>query len=630
MNFNMRLPRTMTAAAFKSLIALVAMGILLVACGKDDTGGPFIPQYMQEDGEGQYTATSDVYIPEYDGQKASDADKDMVGTDEDIYWEVNTFSCEVTVSYAGESATVETTNQDILCNADGAYVTIDMLTNSVKGVKITVSGSSADGQLKIYGDKKFMLSLDGVSLTCLRGPAINDQCKKRAFVHLNEGKSNYLVDASSYSAEPYYHPTSSADIEDRKGCLFGEGNLIFSGSGVLCVTGNNKHGIATDGYLYMRPGVTIVVDNAAKDALHAKGDSDEGYGICVTGGYVYAATAATAGKCMKTEQDVLITGGELRLYTSGGSEYDADERDTSSPVGIKTGGDIVVRGGSVVAYSTGMGGKGLNADGNIVIDGGDIDAQTSGRKYTYNSRFTSSPKGIKADGNIEINGGVINISAIGANDGSEGMESKAGITVNGGELTVQACDDAMNAKSSITINGGRVYCYSTDNDGIDSNGSILLTGGLVIASGTTSPEEGIDCDRSNNFVIRGGTIIGTGGSAISPSSSSVQRVVVYSGFQATAGNTISILEQQSGTTIMVYELPRSMNSMSLLFSSPSLMGSTYTIVSGGTVASYSDYWKGWYSEAAITGGSTIGTFTSNSTITTAGRDNNSFPSTTHP
>ncbi len=603
------------AALVRTLAVRVAFGTLAVSCNEDDANG----EERYTDSDGQYSAGI-VDISEYSGQMASDADMDVVGTDEDIYWEANAFSDEVVVAYAGETATVEATNDDILCNVDGAYVTIDMLTYSVKNVRITVSGSSADGQLKIYGDKKFMLALNGVDLACTRGPAINDQCKKRAFVHLVEGTSNYLADASSYSAEPYYHATSSADSEDRKGCLFSEGNLIFSGSGVLCVTGNNKHGVVTDGYLYTRPGVTIVVNNAVKDAVHAKGDSDEGYGICITGGLLYATTTATAGKCLKTGQNALITGGELYLYTSGGSEYDEDERDTSSPSGIKTDGDIVIEGGFIVALSTGAGGKGLSADGNITITDGNVEVQTTGGKYTYSTRLTASPKGIKADGDIEMDGGTVNISATGSNDGAEGMESKANITINGGELSIYARDDALNAKSSVTVNGGRVYCYSTGNDGIDSNGSLTLAGGLVIASGTNSPEEGIDCDRSSNFIIRGGIIIGTGGSAISPSSSSSQKVVIYNGLQAVAGNKFCILSN-SGTPILVYDLPRTMNSMSLLFSSPSLANGTYTILSGCTLTAYTDYWNGWYSDAAITGGTTLGTFTPNSTITTVGRDN---------
>ena len=70
-------------------------------------------------------------------------------------------------------------------------------------------------------------------------------------------------------------------------------------------------------------------------------------------------------------------------------------------------------------------------------------------------------------------------------------------------------DDCMNASNSIVINGGSIYCYSSGNDGIDSNGTLTITGGVVIASGTTSPEDGFDCDQ-NTFKITGGIVLGIG------------------------------------------------------------------------------------------------------------------------
>ncbi len=634
-----------------SLIAFIAIGALLVSCGSDgfeeespqelpsDSGALDGPDGGPIDGEDEMFTDeledeeslgdeeegesddddliSNADIVDYSGLRASDAGLDVVGTDEDLFWELNTFSNEVYVIYDDDSAIVKTSNEDILYNIDGAYVTIDMLTYSVSKVKITVSGKSSDGQLKIYGEKKFMLSLNGLDLTCSKGPAINDQCKKRAYVHLAEGTSNYLKDGSSYSTEPFYHSTSSAGSEDRKGCFFSEGNLIFSGYGVLSVTGKNKHGIATDGYLYMRPGVTIDVTNAVKNDIHVKGDSDDGYGIYIAGGLIYAYTSGTAGKCLKTDLDAEIAGGEFYLYTTGGSEYDSDEKDTSSPAGIKTNGDIIISGGSILAQSTGAGGKGLNSDGKITIYDGEIEAQTSGSRYQYSSRYTSSPKGIKADGDIEIYGGTITITASGRNEGAEGMESKANLTVNDGEIIIEAYDDAMNASSSITINGGKVYCYSTSNDGIDSNGSLTFAGGLIIGSGTDAPEEGLDCDSSNKYFINGGIVIGTGGSAVSPSSSSAQRTVVYNGFSGVSGNILCILNS-SGTPVLLYKLPRTLNGMSLIFSSPDLVSGSYTITSGATISSNSDYWQGWYSDGSISGGSTLTSFTSSSTVTTVG------------
>ena len=573
------------------------------------------------------TPDFDPTITGWDGQKADDAALDVVGTDEDIYWEANTFGgnggVTVDVVYSGSSATVNTSDNSVICYTDGAYVTIDILTNSVKNVEIVVSGKSDDGQLKIYGEKKFKLTLSGVELTSGKGPAINDQCKKRAFVHLTAGTTNRLTDAASYSEEPRYLNGGSSASEDRKGCFFSEGNLIFSGTGVLEVEGNYKHGIVTDGYFYTRPGVTLAVTGAAKNAIHVKGDEDDGIGVYMAGGLVYANVSSTAGKGIKTDLDAGIAGGKLLLNTSGNATYDSDEKDTSSSAGIKTDGSVIISGGTHILKSTGTGGKGINADGEIRISGG---GTTTGGKFYYSSDLTSSPKGVKGDGDITISGGKLNISVTGVSDGSEGLESKSTLAISDGEVYVYAYDDAINAASAINISGGKVYAYASNNDGIDSNGSLVISGGLVIGVGTSAPESGIDCDNSNSFRIDGGTVIGMGGTLqSSPSSSSKQRSVVYNGVSATKNAKICVLDNE-GTPVLTFAFPRTMSGASFFFSTPDIAsGASYTVSSGGTLGDYTDSWNGWYGGGTWSGGSQVGTFTSNSVVTTIGSNGGGMP-----
>lgn len=92
-------------------------------------------------------------------------------------------------------------------------------------------------------------------------------------------------------------------------------------------------------------------------------------------------------------------------------------------------------------------------------------------------------------------------------EGSEGIESKSVLTVNEGTVAALCYDDCMNASNSIVLNGGNIYCYSSGNDGIDSNGTLTITGGVIVSSGTTSPEDGFDCDQ-NTFKITGGDCSG--------------------------------------------------------------------------------------------------------------------------
>lgn len=609
-------------------LSLTATMVGLSCC---TTGSGFeeweMPGDLPDDGSGSDDGDApgfDPTITSWDGQMADDAALDVVGTNEDIYWEANSFGDDnggvtVDVVYSGSSATATSSDDAVICYTDGAYVTVDMLTNSVKNVEIEVSGKSGDGQLKIYGEKKFKLTLSGVELTCSKGPAINDQCRKRAFVHLTEGTTNRLTDAVSYSEEPRYLNGGSSVGEDRKGCFFSEGNLIFSGTGVLVVEGNYKHGIVTDGYFYMRPGVTIAVTGAAKNAVHVKGDENDGIGVYVAGGLLYANVSSTVGKGIKTDLDAEIAGGKLLLNTSGNATYDSGEKDISSSAGIKTDGDVIISGGTHTLKSTGTGGKGINADGEVRISGGETTVTTTGGKFYYSSGLTSSPKGVKADGDITISSGKLNISVTGVSDGSEGLESKATLTVSGGEVYSYAYDDAINAASAINISGGKVYAYANNNDGIDSNGSLAISGGLVIGVGASAPESGIDCDNSNSFRIDGGMVIGMGGSLQSdPSSSSTQRSVVYNGVSATKGTKICVLNV-SGTPVLTFGFPRTMSDAVFFFSTPDIAsGASYTVSSGGTFGDYTDSWNGWYGGGTWSGGSQVGTFTSSSVVTTVG------------
>lgn len=614
----------------RAALAVLVLGMLLSSCtvdhGFDERDIPpgEMPGGGGDGGDDGDAPGFDPTITDWGGKMADDAALDVVGTNGDIYWEANGFGTDkggvtVTVTYSGSSAAVSTSDKSVECYADGAYVTIDMQKNSVKDVEIVVSGKSDDGQLKIYGEKKFKLTLSGVELTSSKGPAINDQCKKRAFVHLTESTTNRLTDVATYSEEPRYLNGGSSEGEDRKGCLFSEGNLIFSGTGVLVVEGRHKHGIATDGCFYMRPGVTIAVTSAAKNAIHVKGDENDGMGVYMAGGLIYANVSSETGKGIKTDLDAKIAGGKLLLNTSGNAIYDSDEKDTSSAAGIKTDGNVVISGGVHTLKSTGTGGKGINADGEILISGGETTVTTTGGKFTYSQSLTSSPKGVKADSNISIDGGKLNISVTGKSDGSEGLESKKTLTVNGGEIYVYAYDDAINASSAVNISGGKVYAYASNNDGIDSNGSMVISGGLVIGVGTSEPESGIDCDNSSNFKINGGTVIGMGGTLqSSPSASSTQRSVVYNGMTATKDAKICVMNSE-GKPILTFEFPRSMSGAAFFFSTPDIAsGASYTVSSGGTLNSHTDSWNGWYGGGTWSGGSQVGTFTSSSVVTTVG------------
>ena len=176
----------------------------------------------------------------------------------------------------------------------------------------------------------------------------------------------------------------------------------------------------------------------------------------------------------------------------------------------------------------------------------------------------------------------------------------------------------MKADGEIFINGGKIFAFADNNDGIDSNGKMWINGGLVIASGSSAPEEGLDCDRSQDFIVTGGTLIGTGGASVSTSSNITQRSVIYNGISAATG--MFVITNSNRTLVLQYEVPRSMDSLSLFFSSADIKsGETYKVYTDGSIEGASDSWNGWYVGGTYTGGSQLGSFTSSSVTTTVGQ-----------
>ncbi len=540
----------------------------------------------------------------------------------DDFIENSSFASSIQIAYANGSATVAGSVSGVTVTTNGAHVTVNA---SVAGVEYVLSGSTSNGSFKVYSDKKFKLTLAGVSLTNDSGAAINIQSGKRVFVEVKTETENYLADASSYS---------TVTGEDEKGCFFSEGQLIFSGTGALTVTGNYKHGICSDDYVRLRSGSNITVASAVKDGIHtndkiiigggilkvkASGDGldcEKGF-IDIRGGLIKADISGDASKAVKAETDITLSGGQLILLTSGSAVY--EDNDLSSAAGIKCDGNLVMNGTTLSVKSTGAAGKGINCDGTLSIDNSTVKIITTGKQYVYN-RLDSSAKGVKADGNLTINSGTIWVKTPGG-EGSEGIESKSTLTVNGGDVSVYSYDDCMNASKSIVINGGNIYCYSSGNDGVDSNGTLTITGGTIVSIGTTSPEEGFDCDQ-NTFKITGGTILGIGGGTSTPTSSvCTQRTVIYGG----SGSKGTLFSIQGSDQVMSYTIPRAYSQMTLLFSSSKLVsGTTYTIYTGGSVTGGTEFY-GLTVGGIYTAGSQVATFTPGSMVTSVGNVSSGGP-----
>ena len=486
-----------------------------------------------------------------------------VDADDDDYIENTTFGKTITITFNTSGPATVSGDDTGIVSISGNDVIATNTSDMV--IKYILTGKTTDGFFKLYSTKKQAIVLNSVSINNPDGAAINNQSKKRTFIVLNDGTENYLTDGTNYK--------DATDDEDMKACFFSEGQLIFSGSGYLEVDANCKAGIRSDDYVRTMPKTNIYVDASSGNGIRGND------AVIVTGGVININITGTADKGISTDGEVRIDGGRTTILTSGGYEYDSDDKDYSACSGIKADSIININGGEVNIKSTGTGGKGINCDDKININDGVIRIITTGKRQK-DSKGSVSPKGIKADGDITFNGGQTQVRLEGSGDGTEGIESKSEIHIEAGTVESYSYDDAINSAGNLYIDGGYVYARSYNNDGIDANKNLYLNGGVVIAEGASQPECGIDAAEQYKAYVNGGTVIAVGGGMQAIDSSSKQASIAVS---VQMGTTIGVLD--GSKAILAYTTPSSNSGTALMISSPSFKsGSSYTLRSGCSVS----------------------------------------------
>ena len=444
---------------------------------------------------------------------------------------------------------------------------------------------------------------------------------------------------------------------DGKG-IKADSNVFINGGTIgIGHSGDMSKGITADGDINITGGdITIIASgstvmevvnnqNVPAYCTAIKSDTD----INISGGVFHITLPTTnhGGKSISADGNLTISGGDFTINTQGnGASYtvSGSTKDAYTSSCLKCDGNMQILAGNLTLSSSGTGGKGINVGGTLVIgqegannDDLTLNVTTSGERITISSGGGggwppggggdyANPKGIKAQGNLTINSGNITVHCTQTqNEGGECIESKAMLTINGGNIEAYSVkDDAVNAAQNLTINGGIYYAHSDNNDGTDSNGTMFLNGGLNISNGARQPEEGFDCDN-NQFKITGSTSIGTGGGTSNPTTNVCTQPTLKINTQA--GYAIQILKSD-GTVICTYQCPEFSgsggggwpggggNSMVMLFTDPQLqVGQSYTVKYGGTISGGTN-WHGYYTGNVTYSGGQSTTANVNSMVTT--------------
>lgn len=376
--------------------------------------------------------------------------------------------------------------------------------------------------------------------------------------------------------------------------------------------------------IYSLSDVTSVYENisggVAEELFTAVGIKCDGT-FLLSAGEHSITMSGTASKGVLTDADCIVSGGSLFIENTGAavSYNSVSGVDYHSSKCLKSDGIMKLLGGKIKCKAIAAGGKCIVSDGEMVLGRSgeenllDLSAVTSGTALGtsssgtgfggmgggMNEGFNAAPKAIKGENNVVVNSGKIYVQT--AADGGEGIESKASLIINGGYVECNTYDDGMNAVENITINGGYVYCHASNNDGIDSNGTLNINGGIVLSSGASQPEDGFDCDN-NAFLITGGLIVGTGGSTGTPTYAE-QYYSKLSSVSMSSGCYLTVKDAENNV-LFSYKCPNTINGATVLLSSPDFKSSAYSLISG--VTTVADETENLFDGVFLIGGTVAG------------------------
>lgn len=392
---------------------------------------------------------------------------------------------------AGEGFTVD--DQTVTITSAGTYM---------------VSGSLTDGQLKINVDKeaKVHLIFAGVSITNANSSAVVIEQAEKVITTLAADTTNTLTDGTSYTfAEGETEPDAA---------FYSKDDLSINGEGKLVIEGNYSNGIRSKDDLVLASGTYEITakNNAIKgkdsvsirdgnytlttsegDGIQANNTEDATKGYIGIDGGIFTIQSGRDG--IQAETNLSIQSAEMTVKTADGADSQSVVADESYK-GMKAGGSILLASGS---YTIDSADDSIHANDSVTINGGEISAATG-------------DDGIHADNGLTINDGTIIV-----NKSYEGLEASV-ITIAGGDIQVLASDDGVNAgggsdttdsgqfgqdsfgggpgggdqaddSKEVVITGGTLS-IDAEGDGLDSNGNVTMSGGIVIVNGPTQGGNG--------------------------------------------------------------------------------------------------------------------------------------------
>lgn len=476
-----------------------------------------------------------------------------------------------------------------------------LLRSHVPGVEYIVGGFAADASLTVVSDFSPLVTLDALSLTARGKNALQVSSKELIYVRANaatiadvagEVKADNQSAALKLMGRALLCGGALSVNAERRSAVFCTDTLYLGGM-QLSVGNAPNNALMSNKAIIMSSGAVSV--SSAKDVIkskqgdiimlggaltvssvRSKADGLQANNVYVAGGNLSVTVTGEASDGIKAKKNLCIAGGNIMVVAKGGAMFNSKKSDYSSASCLKSDAVVDISGGCCNFVSEGDGGKGVSCDSLVVVSGGVVRVLTKGgdMQHPVDLNAHSSSKGIKSDGALYFLGGNIEVAVLGEGERSEGVEAKRNMYIGGDtRLYVYAYDDALNA-ADLTVAGGRSYLYSVANDAVDSNGTLLMSGGVLVADGSFDPEQGVDVDDFSAFCITGGTLLSVGGSmgpfpALPLGDSNSVPVIAWSGGRMEKDDMLSFTNDD-GSVILAYRIARDRESAAVLVASPQL------------------------------------------------------------
>lgn len=339
-------------------------------------------------------------------------------------------------------------------------------------------------------------------------------------------------------------PDASAVFSDSSVKTVGSG-LEVSGTDIKITSPGTYtlSGECSDGSVTVKKGtsgVTIILSGLTLT-------SKESAPICINKGASVTLTA---------EKGTVNTLSDTKKNNS--DNYPDNENAENAVIKCKDGSNVTVNGtGKIVILANGKNGI---KSGSSTDEDGDASLTLSEASLTITAPVNDA---INAESDLYIKSGTLEISAkddavhsdrllsVGEKDTDgptvtisscyEGLEG-ADIKILSGDIRIHSEDDGINAANSdlsgyafsLEISGGNISVDAEKGDGIDSNGTLTISGGNVTvfstSSGANSP-----LDSDGMFKITGGTVLAVGNSSMAQNPVSGSQNFVSFGSGKTAG-----------------------------------------------------------------------------------------------